>query len=120
MGTKLGYLISNVKNEVKVIGKKISKVEQKTSSEIEKVVSLMVNKLLKDNAQSVVSEEVKNEIVQKLTSYNKGKNLLPIIKYVNKTILKNVPKNVNSAKSFKKNVVNTLIKDAEKRLEVTR
>jgi hypothetical protein len=83
----------------------------------EKIVSFVVDKLLKDKSRGSVSQEVKKEIVHKLTSCNKPKDIIPIIKYVNTTILKNVPKDVKSAKSFKKNIVNTLIKDANNRLE---
>ncbi|MES2615858.1 MAG: hypothetical protein V4591_10635 [Bdellovibrionota bacterium] len=133
MVSKLGYFIDNIKNvkpaiivnaimesskvEVKGIVEKFSQVEQKTNAEIEKVVAFMVEKILKGKSKDAVPDDVKKEIVQKLARYNKGKNLLPIITYVNKTILANVPKNVKSAKSFKSNVANTLIKDAKKRLE---
>ncbi len=105
------------KNEINSIVEKMTTIEKKTNKEIEKAVSLMLNKLLLDKSNENVTTEVKQEIVKKLAQYNRGKNIIPILRYVNGIIIKNAPKNVKSVKTFKKNVVNTLIQDANKRLE---
>ena len=120
MIVKIGHLVTNVKKEVQCLSKKIFTVNEKKNKKVEQVLSTMLKKLLKDKNKINMSEEVKNEIIHKLTSYNKGKNIIPILKYVNKTILKNMPKNLKSAKNFKRNILNTLIKDAQKRLELSR
>ncbi len=141
MRTKFGFIINNIKsvNSSKIIDKinsstssivsspvvknistKYSKVEKLTTAEIEKIVSLLVNSLLKNNPKETVTDEVKNEIVKKFTTYNGGKNIIPLMKYVNSTLFKNVPKNMNAAKNFKKNIVETLIQDATNSLEEKR
>lgn len=135
MSTKLGNLIDNFKSvkaegilktlktsqenmKVKNVLQLMSFVEQKTNTEIEKAVSFMVDKILEDQPINDVSEDIKNEIVQKLAGHNKGKNIIPIITYVNKIIITNVPKNFSAFRSFKKNIANTLVKDAKSRLEL--
>lgn len=105
------------KDEIKLLLKRISQVEKKTSTEIEKVFSIIVEQILKDKSIEAVSDEVKNEIVHKLAKYNDGKSLIPNLKYINKIIVTNVPKSVKSVKNFKRNVAKTLIKDAHTSLE---
>lgn len=121
MGSKLADVFNNIKNVnpiiVKTVLATLSQVEDRTNAEIEKVVSAAVDKLLKDKSIDAVSEDIKAEIVHKFSNHNKGKNLIPILKYVNKVLLTNAPKSVTSAKNFKRNIANTLIKDAKKRLE---
>ena len=92
------------KEELSLLLSKVSKIEKKTSAEIEKIVYVMVNKLLKDKSKESVSEDVKKEIVNKLTQHGRGKNIIPILKYMNKIIITNVPKSVSSVKNFKNNV----------------
>ncbi len=140
MGSKLGSLIDNIKRvkpaividlatqailkaknisnkEFKFIFSKINQVEHRTNAEIEKVMSVVVEMILANSSQETVSDEVKSEIIHLFSGYKKTRNLIPLFRYVNKLILTNVPKNIKSAKSFKKNIAKTLIKDARARLE---
>jgi hypothetical protein len=105
------------KTEVNTLLEKIASVEKKTNKEIEKAVTMIVNKILESNKNKEINEDVKNEIIKKLSQHNRGKNLFIIIKYVNKILLKNIPTNIKSAKSFKNKIAETLIQDANKTLK---
>ncbi|MBX9839114.1 MAG: hypothetical protein K2X69_12480, partial [Silvanigrellaceae bacterium] len=64
----------------------------------------------------VATNEVRNEIISILVEHNSGKNLLPIVKYVNSVVVSNAPTNIESFKNFRKNIAQTLISDAKKRI----
>jgi hypothetical protein len=105
------------KEEVTILLNKISNLEKMTNQEIEKVAFVMVDKFLEDKSKENIPESVKKEIVMKLTAHNRGKNIFPIIKYVNNVIVKNIPTNIQSVKNLRANISTTLIQDANNTLK---
>ncbi|KAB8040007.1 hypothetical protein GCL60_07010 [Silvanigrella paludirubra] len=104
------------KEEIQFLLGKVNDVGHKTSTEIEKSISKLVNKLLEGQPAEVATNEVRNEIISILVEHNSGKNLLPIVKYVNSVVVSNAPTNIESFKNFRKNIAQTLISDAKKRI----
>ena len=104
------------KDEINVLLGKANELGQKTNTEIEKIVSSAVKNILKGQPQDQATDEVRIEITKMLVEHNNGKNLLPIVKYVNSVLLNNAPTSLEAFKNFKKNIGQTLISDAQKRI----
>ncbi|KAB8029074.1 hypothetical protein [Fluviispira multicolorata] len=104
------------KEEINVLLGKANELGQKTGTEIEKIVVSAVKSILKGQPQEVATEEIRKEITNMLVEHNNGKNLLPIVKYVNNVLLNNAPTSIESFKNFRRNIGQTLIADAQKRI----
>ena len=103
--------------EMKIISEKFNAVGQKTSCEIEKVVKNAVNKIIDGQVEDKVTDDVRDEIVHMFVEHDHGKNILPIVKYVNNVLVSNVPTSFQAAMNFRRNVAQTLVKDAKNRLK---
>jgi len=104
------------KEEIQFLLGKINDVGHKTNFEIEKNISKLVNKILEGQPAEVATPEVRSEIINILVEHNSGKNILPIVKYVNSVVVSNAPTSIESLKNFRINMAQTLITDAKKRI----
>ncbi len=103
--------------ELNGIKDKLSCMEEKAQTSIEKALNCGINALLKNTPAETATSEVKDEIIQKLSPVPSAKNIVPMLKYANSVLLKNVPKNLNDIKNLKSQIANTLVTDAKGRLE---
>lgn len=106
------------KEEIQFLLGKINAVGNKTNFEIEKNITKLVNKLLDGQSDEIVTEEVRKEIINILLEQNGGNNLIPTVnvKYVNSVVVNNAPTSIEAFKNFRKNIAQTLIIDAKKRI----
>ncbi len=104
------------KEEIQFLLGKMNDVGHKTNVEIEKNISKLVNKILEGQPEDSITEDVKKEIMSMLVEHNSGKNIMPIVKYVNSVVVHNAPTSLESFMNFKKNIAQTLISDAKKRI----
>ncbi|WGL58802.1 hypothetical protein QEJ31_09715 [Pigmentibacter sp. JX0631] len=104
------------KEEIQFLLGKVNDVGHKTNLEIEKNISKLVNKILEGQAEENITNEIRTEIMSMLVEHNNGKNILPIVKYVNSVVVHNAPTNIESFMNFRKNIAQTLINDAKKRI----
>lgn len=104
------------KEEIQFLLGKVNDVGHKSNTEIEKNISKLVTKILEGQPKDVVTDDIHNEIVGILVEHNSGKNILPIVKYVNSVVVSNAPTSFESFKNFRKNIAQTLIADANKRI----
>jgi hypothetical protein len=104
------------KEEIQILMGKVNVLSHKTNSEIEKMLSNIVSKVLKGQPENSVTPEIRDEITNILVEHNNGKNIIPIIKYVNSVVVSNAPTSIESIKNFRNNIASTLISDAKKRI----
>ncbi len=104
------------KEEIHFLLGKVNEVGHKTSSEIEKSIAKLVNKILEGQPENIATKEIRKEIISILVENNSGKNIFPIVKYVNSVVISNAPTNLEAFKNFRKNIAHTLITDAKKRI----
>lgn len=104
------------KEEIQFLLGKVNDVGHKTNIEIEKNISKLVNKILEGQPEENITNEIRTEIMSMLVEHNNGKNIVPIVKYVNSVVVHNAPTNIESFMNFRKNIAQTLINDAKKRI----
>ncbi|APJ02858.1 hypothetical protein [Silvanigrella aquatica] len=104
------------KEEMQFLLGKMNDVGHKTGTEIEKNISKLVNKIMEGQPEDVATPDVQKEIISMLVEHNNGKNIVPIVKYVNSVVVHNAPTSIESFKNFRKNIAQTLICDAQKRI----
>jgi hypothetical protein len=104
------------KEEIHFLLGKVNDVGHKTNSEIEKNIGKLVNKILEGQPENIATQDVRNEIISILVEHNSGKNLIPIVKYVNSVVVSNAPTSLEAFKNFRKNIAHTLVNDAKKRI----
>lgn len=104
------------KEEVEFLLGKMNDVGHKTNLEIEKNISKLVTKILEGQPEEDVTPEITSEIMAMLVEHNNGKNIVPIVKYVNSVVLHNAPTSIAAFMNFRKNIAQTLIADAKKRI----
>lgn len=104
------------KDEISILLGKMNDLGQKTGVELEKIISVFVNKILEGQPNESVSEDIRKEIICMLVEHNNGKNIVPIVKYVNSVVVSNAPTSIESFKNFRRNIAQTLVADAHKRI----
>lgn len=97
--------------DIKILLGKWNELGQLTSSEIDRLVEGLVDKILSGRSAEEATPAIKEEIVSILR--NNGSNR---IKYINGVITNNIPTSLDAALKFKESIASTLIQDARERL----
>ncbi len=100
-----------------LIGKlPLEELGQKTTTEIEKVVSGLVEKLF-SGLNEPVDEAVKSEVIQMIVEMNTTpKNVVSHLRYVNELFQATAPKNLGDLKTLRTTIATKLIEDAQDRI----
>jgi hypothetical protein len=95
----------------------IEKLGERTTAEVEKVVSSLVTKLFSGLTEPV-DETLKAEVVKMVVEMNTTpKNVVSHLRYVNELFQATAPKNLNDLKTLRTTIALKLIEDAKVRLE---
>jgi hypothetical protein len=97
--------------DIKIILGKWNEIGQFTSSEMDRLVRNVVDKILSGHAEGEVTPEVKEEVVSMLLNNGSSR-----IKYINGVITNNIPTSIDEALQLKNSIAKTLIQDAQERL----
>lgn len=94
----------------------LEELGQKTTAEIEKVVSSLVEKIFSGLTEPV-EDAVKNEVVSMIVEMNTTpKNVVSHLRYVNELFQATAPKNLNDLKALRTTLALKLIEDAKERI----
>ncbi|MEY2988127.1 MAG: hypothetical protein RJB13_1648 [Pseudomonadota bacterium] len=97
----------------------LEQLGQKTTTEIEKIVSGLVEKLF-SGLTDPVEDTVKNEVVKMVVEMNTmPKNVVSHLRYVNELFQATAPKNLGDLKTLRTTIAMKLIEDAQVRLANT-
>jgi hypothetical protein len=103
-----------------LIGKlPIEEIGRRTTTEVEKVVSGLVNKLL-EGVSEPVADDVRAEVVQMIVELNTTpKNVVSNLRYLNELVQSTAPRSLTDLKGLRTTLAQRLIADAKERLAKT-
>lgn len=97
----------------------VEQIGQKTTAEIEKIVTGLVSKLL-EGATEPVEDNVRAEVVKMLVELNTTpRNVVSNLRYLNELVQATAPRSLTDLKTLRATLASRLIADAKERLAKT-
>lgn len=97
----------------------LEQISQRTTTEVEKIVSGLVNKLF-EGLSEPVEDTVRAEVVKMLTELNTTpRNVVSNLRYLNELVQSTAPRNLTDLKTLRTTLAQRLIADAKERLAAT-
>lgn len=94
----------------------LEQIGQRTTAEVEKVVSGLVSKLF-SGLEEPVDDAVRAEVVKMIVELNTTpRNVVSHLRYVNELFQATAPKNLSELKALRSTIAKRLIADAQERL----